>query len=332
LPGEVVARDLVETSLSQLGCLNFHHAEMQETLADLAREAGVEVRRAAEVVKVAPGKVPQVWVRETGVPEPIPARLVVGADGRASRVREWAGFQVSKGPDLLIIASTLHENVMMAEDAVRAFANAPLGYATLIFPIGANRFRTYFVHRAADRSALMSGGRDEAEFVNACAARGMPGGWFCKARRIGPLASFHGAMRWAEHPYHHGVALIGDAAGASDPSYGAGLSLTLMDARALRDHPLANEDWDTAGHAYAAEHDMHFGAMRRLINWTQELLHAWGPVADVRRTHAFPHLQRDHRGGPTFKVWGRTVQAMILHVCATSPRISPKPMHCTIDS
>lgn len=303
-PGEVVTRDLAETSPWGMGCLNCHHAEMQETLADLACQAGVEVRRGAEVVQVCPGERPHVRVRGNGTPERIEGRLVVGADGRGSRVREWGDFQVGQDLNLLVIASTLHENVAMADDATQVFANAELGYATLMFPIGANRCRTYFVHRAAERPHLMSGSRHEAEFLGACAASGVPRGWFANARRIGPLASFHGAMRWVERPYRDGIALIGDAAGASDPSYGAGLSLTLMDVRALRDHLVSDQDWYAAGHAYAEEHDRHFGAMYRLIRWTHELLHASGPVAEARRAHAFPHLLRDPTRRPDFQGLG----------------------------
>lgn len=45
--------------------------------------------------------------------------------------------------------------------------------------------------------------------------------------------SFDAADRWVDHPYHAGVVLIGDAAAASDPCFGCGLSLTLRDVRVL---------------------------------------------------------------------------------------------------
>jgi 2-polyprenyl-6-methoxyphenol hydroxylase-like FAD-dependent oxidoreductase len=44
-----------------------------------------------------------------------------------------------------------------------------------------------------------------------------------------------------EHPYRDGIALIGDAA-ASDPAYGQGMSLTLRDARVLREYLVTTED------------------------------------------------------------------------------------------
>jgi menaquinone-9 beta-reductase len=78
-----------------------------------------------------------------------------------------------------------------------------------------------------------------------------------RLERVGPLATFDGTDNWVDHPYRDGVALIGDAAAATDPSYGQDQSLTAMDARVLRDRLLANNDWDEAGHAYAAAHDQY---------------------------------------------------------------------------
>ena len=71
-----------------------------------------------------------------------------------------------------------------------------------------------------------------------------PARWYAGARAIGPLATFDGAETWVEHPYKAGVALIGDAADASDPTWGQGLSLTVRDVRVLRDQLLAHEDWE----------------------------------------------------------------------------------------
>jgi 2-polyprenyl-6-methoxyphenol hydroxylase-like FAD-dependent oxidoreductase len=50
--------------------------------------------------------------------------------------------------------------------------------------------------------------------------------YFDGAEPRGPLPSFDLTETWVNHPYRDGVALIGDAAGASDPVWGQGLSLT----------------------------------------------------------------------------------------------------------
>ena len=63
-------------------------------------------------------------------------------------------------------------------------------------------------------------------------------------KSIGLLASFDVSPNWVDHPYRDGVALLGDAAAISDPSFGQGLATTLRDAHVLRDAMLANSDWD----------------------------------------------------------------------------------------
>jgi hypothetical protein len=65
-------------------------------------------------------------------------------------------------------------------------------------------------------------------------------------RRWGPLAEFEGADHWVESPVKNGVALIGDAAASSDPSWVCGLSLTLLDVEhrgcAVRQCPVKLQD------------------------------------------------------------------------------------------
>ena len=112
-------------------------------------------------------------------------------------------------------------------------------------------------------------------------------------RLVGPLATFEGAACWVEHPYRHGVVLVGDAAYASDPTYGQGLSLTMRDARVLRDQLLRNDDWDQAGHAYAEEHDRYQSVLHTYEDWRTKLTMTTGPEADALRAKAFPLWQAD---------------------------------------
>ena len=58
--------------------------------------------------------------------------------------------------------------------------------------------------------------------------------------------------------YRDGVALLGDAAATTDPTYGQGLSFALRGARVLRDELTNNSDWDAAGHRYAELHRRSF--------------------------------------------------------------------------
>jgi 2-polyprenyl-6-methoxyphenol hydroxylase-like FAD-dependent oxidoreductase len=89
------------------------------------------------------------------------------------------------------------------------------------------------------------------------------------------------------------VALIGDAASANDPCWGQGLSLTLRDARVLRNHLLASDDWDAAAHAYAAEHDGYYGVVREVTHALKDLFLRSGADADARRARALPLVAKD---------------------------------------
>jgi len=106
-------------------------------------------------------------------------------------------------------------------------------------------------------------------------------------------STFDGAEVWVEHPYRDGVALLGDAAAASDPTWGQGLSLTLRDARVLRDQLVATNNWEAAGHAYATEHDRHTEVNRVVNLWYAEFYLKTGPDADARRARALPLIAQD---------------------------------------
>jgi 2-polyprenyl-6-methoxyphenol hydroxylase-like FAD-dependent oxidoreductase len=121
----------------------------------------------------------------------------------------------------------------------------------------------------------------------------MPAEYLEGAEAAGPLATFDGADSWVDHPYNEGVALIGDAAASSDPSWGQGLSLTLRDVRVLRDALLANDDWDVAGHVYGTEHDRYFGVVRTVEDWFNDFALDTGPEADARRAKMIPAWMAD---------------------------------------
>src|SRR5215472_11163314 len=63
------------------------------------------------------------------------------------------------------------------------------------------------------------------------------------------------------------LAALGDAAASNDPCFGQGLSLTVRSVRVLRDHLLSYNDWDAAGHAYAAAQDRDYGVVHRVTQW-----------------------------------------------------------------
>lgn len=86
---------------------------------------------------------------------------------------------------------------------------------------------------------------------------------------------------------------MGDTATSSDPVQGQGLSLTLRDARVLRDCLLNTEDWDAAADAYATEHDAYAGRLHTFNQWFSEMYLAVGPEADDRRARAMALIAQD---------------------------------------
>jgi 2-polyprenyl-6-methoxyphenol hydroxylase-like FAD-dependent oxidoreductase len=295
-PTSLRRRDLAQTTPHGVGSFNFYHPEMQETLLRMAAEAGAEVRRGASVNAVTPGRPPSVSFRENGQPRELHARLVVGADGRASQVRRWAGFTVARDPDRLTIAGALVEAPRIPDDGVH-LAGGPTG-RVLIAPQRRQRVRMYFMSPTTAGSGHLSGKSHEADFLRACRDTGAPSEWFDTATIVGPLAQFNGADHWVDQPAHGGVALIGDAASASDPSFGCGLSLALLGVRQLRDCLFASENWDIAIEQYAREHDHAYGVVRRLTNWLTELLYGAGSAADQRRARVFPRLAAEPERAP----------------------------------
>ncbi len=175
----------------------------------------------------------------------------------------------------------------------------------LLYPLGGGCHRSYLIYRASDRPQRFSGDRDAAAFLAACREMAMPAEWFDDATQNGLLASFSSSASWVNHPARDGVVLIGDAAGASDPTYGSGLALALRDVRLLRDQLLAEADWTIAADRYAVAHDHDFSALKRITDWFTDINFSAGPDADALRARCLPLWATDpsrvpdlHGAGP----------------------------------
>ena len=252
-------RHLPSSTPHQVSAMGLYHPAMQEVVLQAAEAAGAEVRRGVRVRGVRPGQAPSVVIDHDGHRAELRARFVVGADGRASRVRQWAGFPVQHDPERLYIAGVLLEEMPAPPEDTSCIAyNTQHGLEALLFPQGQRRVRAYLVHHK-DAPYRLHGATHITAFVEASIQAGIPAAWYAGAQPIGPLALFSGAATWVEHPYRDGVGLIGDAASSSDPTWGQGLSLTLRDVRVLHAHLLSKENWEAAGQAYAREHARYIG-------------------------------------------------------------------------
>jgi 2-polyprenyl-6-methoxyphenol hydroxylase-like FAD-dependent oxidoreductase len=291
-------RDLAVTTPGGDLTLNIFHPDMQEALIARAQDAGADVRRGATVLAVdaGPGRSPSVTFEHEGKQETLTARIVIGADGRASQMRSWMGFEVQRNPELLTIAGTLLEGTAVPDDS--AYLLVGPGIGSFWAPLGGQRSRTYFIYPGVAGRRGLTGKGKVSEFMQSVAGTGVPQDWLDGAESIGPLAEFDGADRWVESPAKNGVALIGDAAASSDPSWGSGLSLTLADVEHLANALKSSTDWNAALEQYAKQHDDYYGALNRILRWMTELNWTPGPEADERRARVHPRWNQDPTGFP----------------------------------
>lgn len=291
-------RDLRVTTPGGDTMLNMFHPDLQEALLTRTTRAGAKVLRGATVVRIdaGAGMSPSVTFEHDGATRTETARIVVGADGRASQMRTWGGFQVQRSPELLTIAGTLVEGTDVPDDGA-CLCMGP-GVATFWAPLGNRKSRAYFIYPGVAGRRGLTGGGKVKDFFQAVQSVGIPESWTSNADSIGPLAEFDGADRWIESPAKDGIALIGDAAASSDPAWGSGLSLSLLDAEHLANALRDNTDWNAALATYAKAHDEYYGALHRILAWMTELVWTPGPAADERRGRVFPRMMADPTGFP----------------------------------
>jgi 2-polyprenyl-6-methoxyphenol hydroxylase-like FAD-dependent oxidoreductase len=291
-PDQVGHRDTSDTP-GGVATLTFYHPEMQEALLRSAAEAGAEVRRGVRATALSLGRPAKVRCEQNRRAETIAARLIIGADGRNSMLRHWAGFALQEDPPRLRIAGVLFEGMTnLPQHTTQMVINPELGQSSILIPQGRGRVRAYVIFPSRENHTL-SGTRDIPRFIQEAIRTGVRPDLFEEAHSAGPLATFEGADSWVEQPYRESVALIGDAAATTDPSWGQGLSLAVRDVRLLRDALVTDDDWEVAGRAYAAGHDRGYDT----IHTTEDLFTTFfletGPDADARRARALPLIAEE---------------------------------------
>jgi 2-polyprenyl-6-methoxyphenol hydroxylase-like FAD-dependent oxidoreductase len=259
-----------------------YHPTLQETLLRHAESAGAMVFRPARVNQVETAATRSLAVATQDGDLTITARLIVGADGRQSAARRWAGGATVNDPVHHQIGGCLLDGVALDDDSSHmGFFEGGFG---LVFPQGEGRARAYMV--CLNEIAEQVRGRgNEGAFIERL-RQSMPEGALGDPTPIGPLAFFPNADIWSSRLAGNGVALIGDAAGANDPSLGQGLSICMRDSRELRDALLGDSDWDAAVQDYTERRATYYAVLREYARWQAILRVEAGLDADAVRARA----------------------------------------------
>lgn len=298
--------------------LSFHHPEMQEVLLSEASQSGAEVWRGAALAALSPGSPPAAEIAFEGGTRTIRASLVVGADGRESQVATLLEFDRIKDPLELFTGGLQLSGDLQIEHALYFFLHAITGRGSILIQTKPGNFRVYLLHHKDALPRRLSGERDFTNVMQHFREIGIPGAWLDKLTPHGIFATFDGAHRWISRPVRGNCLLIGDAAAASDPVWGNGLSRTLRDVRLLRDRLLADKNWERAANGYAADHDDFFHRLRRAERLSALLHFSLGAEAERRRERAYalmdkhPELNPDVPGlGPEARCSNEVIDALL---------------------
>jgi 2-polyprenyl-6-methoxyphenol hydroxylase-like FAD-dependent oxidoreductase len=274
------------------GPLCIGHPHLCQTLLDHAERQGAVVKRVVADVKVAPGAAPAVRYAHADAQHEASARLVVGADGRASSVRRQIGAVLREAPEHHLFAGLVVDDAEGWPDDWQATATEGDVFF-LAFPQGRGRVRLYAAY-PREQAGRFSGSEGPRRFLDGCRLACLPeSAAFRTARPAGPCRTYANQDAWIDTPFGEGVALIGDAAGYNDPIQGQGLSITLRDVRIVRDLLLA-EGWSTRGLApYAEERRERMRRLRFAAAMASRLFAEFGDAARAARAQIFARQEKD---------------------------------------
>ena len=259
--------------------IGYSHPRLQEELFSWAGAQGAVTIRPAKATSVSRNGKLSVTVVQNGRETEYSARLVVGADGKLSGVRRWLGAAMESDPELHRFGGVALCNVASDPQTLCLAITPEVG--CFWFPIGDGAFRHYLRLTPAQlRETRVD--RSFAAYL-AFANRIAPEEMLANAEQAGPIGFFPNNCVWSSHIAGDGIVLIGDAAGAPDPTNGHGTALVFRDVRELSELLLAERKWDAAIAAFAERRRAYYAVIRANDRWYIEMSTGLGEEADRRR-------------------------------------------------
>ncbi len=275
------------------GIMAIGHPQHCQALLDLAGASGATVRRGVRLGSLSVGAEPKVAYETDAGAFVARARLIVGADGRASAVRDALGVDLQVGRPRTLLAGMLVAG--MEGWDVDSWALGTEGdFCFAVFPQNEGLGRVYGFWDVAQRKRF-AGAEGAAAFLAAfklqCAPRSAA---IAGARPAGPLGIFLNNETSAQTPFVEGAVLVGDAAGWTDPLAGCGLSSAYRDARVASEILLAGDDWSPGAFApYAAERNERLRRLRFITEIETALTCDFAERGRARRRQFFERFSSE---------------------------------------
>ena len=283
-------------SIDGLSEIGFCHPRLQEEAFRWAGEQGATTLRPAKAVRFTGNGTRTVTVVQDDRETDYTARLVVGADGKTSAVRRWTGGESVTDPEHHRFGGVLVSGVQTDDRDTDNIAGTPRLKVNW-FAAGAEHTRLY-LQATAQRLREWEADRTFPALLTVTAPH-MPEGALDAVQQEGPIGFFPNSDTWASRAAGNGVVLVGDAAGAPDPSLGHGTALLFHDLRTLSELLLAERDWDAATAAYAERQSQYYAVVREYDRWHCILDAEEGLEADrLREGH-----ERAKQDDPTLGGW-----------------------------